>query len=163
LDDVPRWDSRVLSLGAYCRSCWRMQWSTETEPRAPFEPDELHHTIPVKGPLRFSEFLTHQDWHELATRCSSGEQPTVTPYLLHRCHRLSDTGETRYALIEGCSALEIAVEDFVRRKCDGPLKQEVLSDKFNTMHAVGKMALITYMVPGIAHSDIEKAAEAIDL
>jgi hypothetical protein len=76
---------------------------------------------------------------------------------------LLDKGEFRYALIEGCSALQIALDEYVRKKCDGPLKNQVFNDKFENMHAVGKMALIAYMVPAIARDDIETTAKAIEI
>jgi hypothetical protein len=152
LREIEPWDSRMISVGMYCRR-WAVKWSTDGTSWAEFKPDAenmVRYSIVVSGQATFKEFLTQDDWDTIRSVVQTTYSPSVASYLLHRCHRLIARGELRYALIEGMSALELAIDEYVSRKCDGPLKGEVFNDRFNNMHAVGKMALVAYMVPGIA-------------
>ena len=165
LREVDAWDSREITVGMFCRR-WGMRWSTDGTTWQPLKPDEENtvrsHVIGFGGEPPFHELLTQADWEHLKTAVLNPYTPSVAGYLLNRCRSLLSRGELRYALVEGMSALEIALDEYVSRKCDGPLKNQVFNDKFGNMHAVGKMALVAYMVPGMVPGDIEETAKAIE-
>ncbi len=161
LRDMDTWDSREMTIGNFCHRLG-MKWSMDGDTWKDFLPDDDRTLRSVFSGISksFAGFLTKGDWDNLGAIVSTAKPPSVAANLLHRCHKLQMIGDNRYALIEGISALEVAIDEYVGNRC-GSLRNEVFNPKFEDMPKRGKLALIAYLVPSIPHADVEKAADAI--
>lgn len=113
--ELDKWDSRRESLGNYCGSKLSMQWRTTGEKTwKPFEPEEKRVMFKSHFPRDFSEYLTIDDWQELAKAHQEGYEPSASAYILGRAQHSLDEGNLRQAFIEGTTALEIALHEFIR-------------------------------------------------
>jgi hypothetical protein len=67
------------------------------------------------------------------------------------------------ALIEGVSALEVSLDEYVRRFYVGRSRELILGDgRFDDMRLPVKMALIAGMVPALQSEDIDDAISVIE-
>src|SRR6266566_10066735 len=95
LQQFEGWDARVVDIGTYCRDTLRLQWSLdEGRTWSPFvpEPKERYFRLEVTGPSVASlrEYITEEDWKELATLIRVGYEPSLASTLLAQTHRLLD-------------------------------------------------------------------------
>ena len=160
---LEKWDSRTQSLGGYCFE-WFLFWSSDGNQWEKFTPDKdktRKVRIGTWGIFPYDEFLTHEDWLNLPSIVESNYSSSVSIQLIRRCYYVLLHGDSKYALIEGISSLELALEEFVRTKCDA-FKTQALNQKFKDMHKSGKLALVCCLTPGIEHDDIDKAIKAIE-
>lgn len=114
-----RWDSRRYSLGAYCDQLLDLQWSLdEGQTWTPFVPDERILSVKVTMPSvrDFYQYLTKDEWQELAKVSREKREPSLGAFLLSRAHQSLDQGDLKDALVEGVSALEVALREFGRRR-----------------------------------------------
>lgn len=117
LPELREWDSRRQTLGHYCNSPLQLDWSCDSgKTWTPFMPEEL--TIILRVPERpdFKEYLTETDWQKLAETIRQGPAVPLSSLLITQARLFLNQGELKHALIEGVSALEVAVADFLRRQ-----------------------------------------------
>ncbi len=112
------WDSRQRSVGGYCRFVLNMKWSldeggTWTDFIADKEPS-AGIVVVIQSDKSFREFISKEDWGEIARVIREGYKPSGAASILARAHQLLDGGNLKYAFIEGVSALELSLGDFVR-------------------------------------------------
>lgn len=163
LEEIEAWDSRRVSMGQYF-SIWNARWSLDNVNWTDFQPDLCVVTVAATMPYgeRLNEYIAESDWKIIQRLCTEQYEPPLAANLLVRCHRLLDQGQTKYALVEGISALELAIEAFVDRKLRS-LRNLVQGDnKFQDLRLVVKMALVANLVPVISAADIEATAKAIE-
>ena len=163
LEEIEEWNTKYGSLGYYCNS-WRMKWCIDGINWEVFRPDQSNRIIAGDSLPKvgiYNEFITQNDWGEIERALADNYEPSVASYNLSRCHRLLSDGEDRFALIEGVSGLELAVWEFVRKKClNDSLKNQVLGIFDKESHP-SRMALVAYLTPGIDPADVVLAADAI--
>lgn len=164
LEEAPMWDSQSQSLGFYCWLFWQMQWSLDQSTWNPFEPDKRHHrakggTWELSGDG--SCYITKEDWSKLVEIVRSDYVPSDAVEMCNRSRSLLENGHDRYAIIEAVSALEIAVLQYVERKCKGPALNDI-KNGFENMSAKSRMALVGYLLPQIRETDIATGIEAIE-
>jgi hypothetical protein len=118
IPELEAWDSRQRPVGNYCRFILNMKWSldeggTWTDFIADNEPSAGIVGV-VNIDKSFREFISKEDWGGLANVIREGYKPSGAAFILARAHQLHDEGNLKYAFIEGVSALELALGDFVR-------------------------------------------------
>ncbi len=114
---LEKWDSREHSLGSYCGLRLNLQWSIdEGDTWTPFMPNEPIGELRTIVLLhrRYDEYITQEDWHNLGETVKSGYVPSPAASMLLRTHQYLDQESLKYAFIEGVSALEIAISEFIR-------------------------------------------------
>ncbi len=122
---VPGWDSRRGTLGHYCGELC-MRWSLdEGATWYAFRPTEIGVTFCVQDSDE-SQFLTREDWADLAATCGGDYEPPVAGTILSESHRLLDEGQVKHAIIEGVSALEVGLDFFVTNVLQGRASDEYL-------------------------------------
>jgi len=120
--ELEKWDSRKSSLGSYCDSL-NMKWSlNESGPWRPFIPDQKRQslTVTVPDPRQLAEFLTETDWRSIPELLNNEYEPTTGAKLLIRTYEYVENNDAKNALIEGVTALEVAVSQLVRTKLKSP-------------------------------------------
>jgi hypothetical protein len=114
---LKEWDSRKESLGHYCSYTLNLKWSLDGGVTwSEFQPDRDHPPIVFEMGEGFEEYLTKKDWEELRKIVQTEYNPSLVSSVLSCAHQFLDQGNLRYALIEGVSALEIALHEFFRQK-----------------------------------------------
>lgn len=163
---LEKWDSRKESLARYCSLPLNLEWSLdEGKTWARFMPDEptARLTVTMSTARSFREYLTKDDWQELAKVSREGHEPSLAALLLARAHQFLDQGNLKHALIEGVSALEVALEELVHQKLDGD------NSLAKSMQAFWQLPLPARLIPVVSTlgtarlEDVKLAVEAIDM
>jgi hypothetical protein len=115
------WDSRLSSLGHYCKSVLHLKFSLDgSQDWQDFVPDDpivyADLTVIVPSKNTFSQYLTQTDWKTISSLLNRGYEPTPAAVALARTHQLFDQGNIWEAFIEGVTALELAVHDYYREQ-----------------------------------------------
>lgn len=116
LKTLKYWDSRGESIGSYCSSGLSLHWSNDggsTWNR--FKPGELSVHISAGG-RNFEEYVTAKDWNEIKTGFSSTRIASLASIILLGAHEFEDQEQYRQAFIEGTTALEIAINEYIRKR-----------------------------------------------
>lgn len=161
LRETVDWDSRIQSLGYYCARL-SLSWSVDGTTWGKFQPEipsvKFAHTA-----VPFQEFLAEPDWNELGKVFVSGYDPPLAAVLLSRTNELLQEGNLRHAFVEGVSALEVALQAFVKtqlglikgaRKAISAFRNLPLSAQALSVAAVAQIA---------TPEDLEGTMEAIEL
>ena len=165
LDKPQRWDSREASLGLYCDAEFSLEYSLDADHTwAPFIPNELELGLGtmISGVMRFRDYLTEKDWQEIQTLVQQGYRPSFAATLLARAQRLQDQQNLRHALIEGVTALELALSEFIRRRWLG--NQDFLDRvaKFGDLALPTRVLIIATFIESLSSNDVAQAIKAID-
>mgnify|MGYP000023412757 CR=1 FL=1 len=165
--NIEPWDSRKGSLGYYCNSILQLKWSLDGgRTWRPFIPNEIK-----IGPITltiledFTSYLTEKDWKELEKVFNGGYEPSLACLLISRAHALLNQGNLKYAFIEGVSALEIALSEFIKRNAPqlpDPLVN-YLKLHFRKMPIKARLMIVATASGKIPTEDLEKAIKAIDI
>jgi hypothetical protein len=113
----------------------------------------------------FLEYPSKTDWKELPSVIQEGYQPSLGARLLARAHALMKQGDLRHALIDGVSACEVALNDFIRQKRHNVESIQKKTDAFLNMPLRGKIGIQLATIAttlGLPSMDIEYALRAID-
>lgn len=164
---LEKWDSRRESLGRYCSSPLRLglQWSIDGgQTWAPFMPNEptVHLTLTMLMDRSYREYLTEADWQELAKAFREGYQPPLAAHLISQAHQLLDQGNLKHAFIEGVTALEVALDEFMRQK----LNDDFVADSVQSFWG---LRLATRVIPVLVTlgtvplQDMKDTIKAIDM
>jgi len=169
LQQFEGWDARVVDIGTYCRDTLRLQWSPdEGVTWSPFvpEPKERYISVVWTGASVSSlrEYITEDDWKELATLVRDGYEPSLASTLLAQTHRLLDQENWKQALIEGCTALEVAIDEYIRQRMgsDTKLYNQVTS-RFNDMRLRFQVMFIGTFLDRISLDDLNHTIDAIEM
>lgn len=160
---LKEWDSRSESVGSYC-SGLQIDWSLDGgESWEKFRPDEniFYINALYKDP-EFDPYLTAEDWNDVAEIVQIGYEPSLAATILTRSRQLSEQGNANYALIEGVTALELAIGDFVRNKVgDSDILKKSIQSFWNLPLPSKVVSLVTTL--GADPRDLEDTISAIDL
>lgn len=161
--ELRKWDSREESLGIYCSNELGMKWSLDDgKTWNPFLPDAPVVTLMATVRQNFGEYLTEEDWQELEGVVREGYEPTLAALLLGRAHQLSDQGNLRYGFVEGVSALEAALDEFVRQRLRGADSLLESMQAFWTLPLPAQLTTVGTTLR-ISLQDIEDTIKAIDI
>lgn len=122
LTTLESWDSRKESLGQYCSHTLNLRWGLDNEDTwERFIPTQLQGRIyaTMRPDQHFLEYLSREDWAELQQVVGELKSPSLAARILVQTHRLRDQNDLRYALIEGVTALELALDDYLDHKLAG--------------------------------------------
>jgi hypothetical protein len=164
LNSPPSWDSRYSSLGAICED-WDMRWSDDDGKNwHVFKPDKSIRYYPSEEKTNFSEYLGQSDWNDLKLAVENGDDVSLSAQLVANSHRLLSLDEPRHALVEACSALEVAISETVRTPVEGSttLKDAVGSFLKDT-GLKARVIVVTSLVGGINNAALEEVLLAIEL
>ena len=87
----------------------------------------------------------------------------LATFILTRSHQLLDQKNIKHALIEGVSALEIAINNFIREKLDREDYNRGIMQKFDELPLPTKITTISTFNEEINHDDLNHTINAIDM
>jgi len=133
LPDLPHWDSRKCNLVHYCSTYLSLKWFDEKNDQwMDFYPGEKRITVYSKL-HKIDEFervlLTKEDWESIKQINYLDNFP-LPSLILAKTHELRETGYIRQAFIEGVSALEVAIEQYLKKQKE---KYTVLNDNIDNI------------------------------
>lgn len=162
---LEKWDSREMSLGAYCHRL-NLKWSLdEGETRAHFEPDKriAYLGVTLHIDKDFREYLTKDDWQELREASQQRYEPSLSAKLLARSHQFLNQDNLKHAFIEGVSALEIALGEFIRQKLDNNKSLAEDMQSFWQLPLKAQMVTILSVLGTVQLGNVEVTADAIEI
>ena len=167
IPELPKWDSREMSLGSYCVYVLDLKWAVnEQEEWYPFQPDK-HLTIAqwtIEADHRkFLRYLTKTDWEELPNLIADGYKPSLGTRLLASTHKLVDQEQLRDAFILGVTTLEVSISEYFQERFSG---NSGLDKKVQSFFKLPKPAQLISLVCGDDRSnmkDLEHATRAIEI
>ena len=115
------------------------------------------------SPSRFLQYITEEDWRALGDTLRQGYEPSPAAITLARAHQYSDQGDLRHALIEGVSALELALYEFERSRSQS---SNVILDSaaaFFQMPLQTQITMVALSVGKASTQDIEHTIKAIKM
>ncbi len=168
LRELEPWDSRRQSLGSYCRSTLGLFWCNDGNQWNHFSPTESSAALYVtKLPRRgFGEYLTKDDWEHLSSSFDPYETPSLATIILGKAHEFYDNGELKQSFVEGVTALEVALSEFVLRKlADEPQMSEDASRIFSdpSKGVQEKFKLVSLISSSVSNEIYKKTLEAIKI
>jgi len=154
-----QWDSRRETLGDYCDSDLSMKWRTTGEKKwKPFEPEEKQIMFEGHLPGDFSEYLTKDDWQELVNTYQKGYDPSTAAFILSRAHQSFDQGYFREAFVEGATALEIALHEFIRNNLQA---SEFLTTSIESFWNMPKGSQLTTVFTILCNTTTKQVEDAV--
>lgn len=106
------------------------------------------------------ELLTEDDWRALPGVVNGGYEPSLAALVLTRAYQLLDQGHLRQAFIEGVTALEVALDEYVRRRRGGSRALVGYMEQFQSLPLPAKVSAIAVISGGVSASDAEDTVAA---
>lgn len=166
IQELDQWDSRKESLGHYCKYILSLHWSIDNgKTWSKFIPNTPKATIELSSSIkiRFHEYPTKEDWQELGKVVREGYEPPLAASILARANQYLDQGNLRHALIEGVSALDVAIGEFFRQKLDGNTHLYSYISELKNMSLPARVIIIATSLCKAPKQDIIYAVEAIKM
>jgi hypothetical protein len=107
----------------------------------------------------FTNFLNKSDWADVASLMQKTYKPSLALVILGRAYQLWDQGNLKFAIVEGVTAVEVAISERLREK-GNPLEKSLQNFWGLPLHAqLSTMAVVLDLVM----PDVELAIKAIDI
>ena len=161
--ELETWDSRQRSLGSYCGGVFRMVWSIDGENWSKFVPNEQTQSgyLEVGPRPSYSEYLSEENWRQLEEVIRASDSPSPAAVFLARSHRLMDREDVRYAFIEGVTALEMALGEFMRRNLSSSESLLKSIEPFYNIPLPARLATVSAVLREGSSQDLELGLKAI--
>jgi hypothetical protein len=163
LPDVQPWDSRVQSIGAYCRAM-ELQWTNDdgaTWHHFTPNPSEFQGTLTALSREAFLEYLSRDDWLALPQVATSFPTGSVALALIVRARVLDETqGDLRLAVVETATAAEVAVGEFLKKSPSERAYVRELISNFDSLEKQAQFSVIASAVVGVERSVLVAAVPA---
>lgn len=157
------WDSRKESLGNYCRNTLNLKWSLDNGKKwYSFQPDKKKVNITAYIQRDFKEFLIKKDWKDIKYYINKGYIPSIASHILSKTHQLIDQDNLKYAYIEGVTALEIAIHEYVRKNMKNSNSLIKSIQAFWNLPLHSQISVIAIILDKISQQDLENCIKAID-
>jgi hypothetical protein len=161
---IEKWDSRKETLGSYCGSQLQLKWSLDAgKTWERFVPDKPVAKMVLIVQRRFHEYLTEKDWDEFGKVIREGYEPSFAAHILARTHQLFDKGDLKEALVEGVTALEVAVSEFIHERLHGAKFLLDSMSAFKGLPLRAKVITILTSLDKIPYLELENTVKAIDM
>lgn len=165
---LPEWDSRSESLGAYCNSKLHLEYKLGGQEKwkdfLPTRPSETATFTTTTSEEEWSKFLTQQDWKEIQELVYSETQPSsMSEVYLIKTHKLTDQEKFRRAFISGVTALELACDNLIEEQLEGLNFKNNVKNKFEQGLSLKDQMTILANKKDINGPEIAKAREAVKI
>jgi len=166
LRELLPFDSRYYSLGAYCENIY-LKWSLDKTNWSDFTPDQKIHRGTSFVMLNYSDYInyiTEEDWNDIKSKTKIEYSPSYVMTLLIQAWEHHNQRNTKYAILDGVTALELAVDELLRNELGKMNIQFNKIDEFNTTQRLPiKTMIVTAMKGNIKTEEINDTLEAIKI
>ena len=163
IKQLPKYDSRQYSLGYYASHILNMQWSLDDRKSwkviDPDAPETVKATFYSRPAPDYQEFLAKEDWKSISKLNYSSNNSNQ---FLVRSHRLCEEGNLRLAFLEGVTALELSIHEFIRKRASIKLLVES-SKAFYNLPLRTQLTILCSSFESIPQDQIEHSIKAINL
>jgi hypothetical protein len=162
--DLNAWDSRDISLGAYCASALSLRWrSDDGATWKDFRPTESVYQATAYTGGNYQDYLTREDWEALQKYSTEEFESSLAAATLATTHEYLDRKNFRSALIEGVLALELAMNDLVHKRLAGSQLLLKSIPAFIELPLRSQLVAFAHQVPNtLSVSHLEAATRAIE-
>lgn len=164
INELEKWNSTEESIGQYCRF-WFLRWSSdEGKTWSDFVPDKKQRAVDVylDATGDFLSYLTENDWKSLPELLKNKDGFSLAEITLNRTHQYLDQGDLRHAIIEGATAVELAIPEFFRlRLGNNERLQKEMGGFWNSSASTQLIAIGSAI--GISQKNIENTIDVIKL
>jgi len=162
---LEKWDSRNQSLGSYCQNI-ELKWSLDRKIWKPFIPNnpEEYLTLVLRDKSEEETLLlTKNDWKDILKLGKTGYDPTLAAECLARTDELLNRGNLKYALIEGVTAIEVALDEVIRSKLEYNYHSKGEHIRiFSNLELTSRLKMVVTFIDKIAPDDMELTLKAIN-
>lgn len=162
LPDFEKYDSVKGSIGHHLRFLW-ITWSkNDDHPWEEFTPDNEHPTVDVSFSdyKSFFDLIKESDWRNLQDLMKEDHEKSLAAVTLARTHQYLVEGDIRRAFVEGVTALELAIEEFMKTKLeDNVLLKDNVQGFWNL--SISAQLISVAVTLGILKDDIENTITSI--
>jgi len=111
-----KFDSRKLPLANHCHNL-NMKWSLQTGESGKFLPGtkEIESIIINASSCEEHEYISQEEWFNIQNLLSGNFEPSLSSVFASRSNRLLEEERYSHSLIEAVTAIELSLEEFVRR------------------------------------------------
>ena len=166
IPDLEPWDSRRESLGGYFSGGSGglfVDWSIDGKKWENFRPDDpSHHSKGTLG-TDFSDYPSKNDWQELKEAAESDYEPALGALALARAHQLKDQGNVRHAVVEGVTALEIALSEFLRARFEERKDLLDSAQAFYELPLKTQLLILAASNSKVSMTDVEETIKIVDV
>lgn len=164
LPEFRPWDSRQQGLGFYCRHVLHLYWSFDSGSTwSEFVPDQP--TVRVHFPREpdYSQYITESDWRGVAKLAALPGKEPLAAMLISQSRNYLHSGDLRHAVIEGVSALDVAVNGFMREKLKGSGQLQKVAQSFFQLGLAAQAIIVMSSLGDISAEEMEIVARLVDV
>lgn len=164
ITEFSEWNSRKESLSQYCYKI-NMQWRIDNGESRLFSPSGTNYTsqsFQLDHDLN-QKYIMKSDWKDIQEDLDNKVSYGIASQLLTRAHSYSEVGDIRISFIEGISALEITLDEFIRLKSE---LYPYLTDHIQHFYNLNNKQKISYLKAFsniLDNMNIEKIFKCIDI
>jgi hypothetical protein len=164
ISELRAWDPHEQSLGHYLSVVIQTKWSLDGESWLDFVPDPKETpATPIETEPDYREYLNQEDWSELIRTARLDYHPPLGALMLIRAHRLVEEHCFREAIVEGVTALEIALSEYYHRKAR---PSKLLGERLEPLWSLPLSAQLAAVAPhlqGCSTAEVESTLRIIDM
>ncbi len=161
IPELHTWDSRTVTLGAYCRNTLQMRWRESADDTyRDLIPTQPNFTIRLEADdWDNPQYISVSDWHDMHKLMAQKFEPPLASSVTARANELLEGGNIRHAIIEAVTAIEIAIAGVMTRA-------EVDKNELNFFWSTGlqnRLMIVAAARGDLDRKSLDKLLEIIDL
>lgn len=154
-------DSRKLALSNHC-SKLNMKWYLHDGESGEFIPGKKE--IETLGFTSYfcneKEYISERDWFNLETLLNDQFIPSVSSVFASRANRLLEEGRYAHSLLESVTAIELSIEEYVRRSINNSSELEEYMKSFWKNPLPTRISLVASLA-GVNSNDIAQSISGV--
>lgn len=166
LKKLDLWDSRVHSLGSYCKNYLSLKYSLDYEETwHNFIPDAPRQTIRGVSnfPTDFSDWISEKDWIDIKNLFDENYEVSISSRFITLAHETYRNGDFKKAFIEAVTALEMVLGCKIKenKKLTKSISKSIQS--FQNLPKISQFSLFALECDSLSSTDIENSIKAVEI
>ena len=164
LSPLRPWDSREMSIGAYCTNIYLRVFVDDTGDGIKIVPtDPVHRFTVTMGGKEYDEYLSQSDWREIQSVANDLPSASLATQIFGSVSRLIDSQMLRQAFFEATTSLELALAEYRKNVISNlDVKDEYLGQLAN-LSLGAQLLAIAPALPELISCRVDEAVRAIEI
>ncbi|MDP3112366.1 MAG: hypothetical protein Q8M71_09730 [Thermodesulfovibrionales bacterium] len=168
LKELEKWDSREESLPTYCDSKLHIEISLDNgKSWGSFFPSIIDLSLKLSWNIiqakTYAKYLTRDDWQSIQKLITEKYVPTYAAEILMRAYQLYDQGNLKHAIVEGVTAFEVAISEFIKNRLNKyGLKNDFLNSFLNLPLST-QIVAIAAVLDNVLPEELEQTLKIIKI